>query len=119
MKYPYDIVVKRAEEGLYVAHCPSLPGYIARGPTPAEATARVKEIVAAYMENHSRYETRKCSAANCEVAPIFHFTRIESRCVVTEKLFCDPHAERFFAEFRSSKCVGSGSNQTMIGAQLR
>jgi len=111
---PHDIVVERADEGLYVAHCVLLPGYVGRGSTPSEAMARAREVIAAYLENHSRQKST-CSVAKCEVEPMYHFASIEARRVVTEKHLCDPHGERFFADFRNSQFVGSGAYRNMFG----
>jgi bifunctional DNase/RNase/predicted RNase H-like HicB family nuclease len=115
MQYKHEVIVKQLEGGVFLAYCPSLPGCEARGTTPADAVAKIKGLITAYVKNHSRQGSLKCNVSDCEVEPTFHFTRIESRRVVFEKSICEVHAQTFFAEFRATVTVGSGAQRVAPG----
>jgi predicted RNase H-like HicB family nuclease len=44
-----QVVLYRGEDSYWVAECPSLPGCVSQGKTKEEATANVKEAIAAYI----------------------------------------------------------------------
>ena len=46
----YVVVYERAEDGGWGAYLPDLPGVVALGATRQEVTERIREAVAAYVE---------------------------------------------------------------------
>jgi len=44
------VVLKKAEEGGYVVHVPSLPGCISQGETKEEALQNTREAIELYLE---------------------------------------------------------------------
>ena len=44
------VVLRRGEDGYWVAECTSLPGCITQGKTKAEAIANIKEAIEGWME---------------------------------------------------------------------
>lgn len=46
----YVVVYERAEDGGWGAYLPDLPGVVALGATRAEVAERIREAVAAYVE---------------------------------------------------------------------
>ena len=51
MEYSYTVLLEPAEEGGYVAFCPTLPGLVTEGDTYEEARGRVKEAIEGYLES--------------------------------------------------------------------
>ena len=45
----YEIVLKSAEGGWFVAQCPKLPGCISQGKTEAEALTNIREAIAGWL----------------------------------------------------------------------
>ena len=48
------VVLKRAEDGYFVAHCPSLRSCWSQGKTREEALDNIREAVALYLESPSQ-----------------------------------------------------------------
>ena len=46
----FAISLDRDEDGIWIAECPSIPGCVSQGGTREEATANVKEAIAACLE---------------------------------------------------------------------
>ena len=46
----FTITLDRDEDGMWVAECPAIPGCISQGQTREEATANIKEAIAACLE---------------------------------------------------------------------
>ena len=45
-----EAIIYRAEDGYWVAECPSLPGCISQGKTKAEAIANIREAIDGWIE---------------------------------------------------------------------
>lgn len=48
MKFP--TVLDRDEDGMWIAECPSIPGYVSQGQTREEALTNIKEAIALCLE---------------------------------------------------------------------
>lgn len=49
--YKYELIVYwSAEDTVFVADVPELPGCVAHGPTPAEAVAQAQEAIALWID---------------------------------------------------------------------
>ena len=46
----FQITIDRDEDGVWIAECPSIPGCVSQGRTRDEATANVREAIAACLE---------------------------------------------------------------------
>lgn len=46
----FTITLDRDEDGVWIAECPAIPGCVSQGRTRDEATANVKEAIAACLE---------------------------------------------------------------------
>ena len=46
----FQITIDRDEDGVWIAECPSIPGCVSQGSTRDEATANVREAIAACLE---------------------------------------------------------------------
>lgn len=44
------VVLRRGEDGFWVAECPSLPGCISQGETKPDAIANIKEAIEGWIE---------------------------------------------------------------------
>ncbi len=47
----YRVLIEQDEDGVYVAHVPSLPGCISQGQTRADALDNIKEAITVYLES--------------------------------------------------------------------
>ncbi len=45
------VVFERDEDGVFVAHCPQLPGCISQGRTRGEALANIAEAIQGYLQS--------------------------------------------------------------------
>lgn len=45
-----QVIIYPGEDGLWVAKCPSLPGYISQGETREQAVANIKEAIQEYVK---------------------------------------------------------------------
>jgi predicted RNase H-like HicB family nuclease len=51
----YEVNMKYASGGSFVAECPALPGCIAQGRTESEALANMREAITAWFWDESRH----------------------------------------------------------------
>ncbi|MHB9072338.1 MAG: type II toxin-antitoxin system HicB family antitoxin [Desulfobaccales bacterium] len=51
----FRVIIEQDEDGVFVAHCPSLPGCISQGATREEAQANIKEAVTGYLESLKKH----------------------------------------------------------------
>jgi predicted RNase H-like HicB family nuclease len=49
MEYP--VYLEQDEDGMFVATCPALAGCVSQGQTRSEATANIREAIAAYLKS--------------------------------------------------------------------
>ena len=47
----FRVIIEQDEDGVFVAHCPALPGCISQGATREEAQANIKEAITGYLES--------------------------------------------------------------------
>jgi predicted RNase H-like HicB family nuclease len=47
----FQATIEPDEDGVFVAHCPSLPGCISQGATREEAQANIKEAITGYLKS--------------------------------------------------------------------
>jgi predicted RNase H-like HicB family nuclease len=47
----YRVLIERDEDGVFVAHVPSLPGCISQGDTRHEAVTNIREAIELYLES--------------------------------------------------------------------
>jgi len=45
------VIIEQDEDGVFVAHCPALPGCISQGATRKEAQANIKEAITGYLKS--------------------------------------------------------------------
>ena len=45
----YRILIEQDEDGVFVAACPALPGWISQGDTRAEALENIKDALEGYL----------------------------------------------------------------------
>ena len=45
-----QVLIYPGEDGIWVAACPSLPGYISQGATRDDAAANIREAIELYVE---------------------------------------------------------------------
>lgn len=50
-EYEFTVLFEPAEEGGYVATCPSLPGLVTEGDTLEEARTMARDAIRAYLES--------------------------------------------------------------------
>ena len=51
----FRVLTEMDEDGVFVAHVPSLPGCISQGPTRAAALEHAKEAIQAYLESLEKH----------------------------------------------------------------
>jgi antitoxin HicB len=51
----FRVIIEQDEDGIFVAHCPDLPGCISQGATREEAQANIKEAITGYLESLKRH----------------------------------------------------------------
>lgn len=51
----YRIIIDQDEDGMYVAHCPSLPGCVSQGATRAEAVKNIQDAMKGYLESLKKH----------------------------------------------------------------
>jgi predicted RNase H-like HicB family nuclease len=49
------IIIVQDEDGVFVAHCPSLPGCFSQGKTRIAAQANINEAIAGYLESLAKH----------------------------------------------------------------
>ncbi len=47
----FRVIIEQDEDGVFVAHCPILPGCLSQGRTRAEALANIAEAIKGYLES--------------------------------------------------------------------
>jgi len=52
----FRVIIEQDEDGVFVAHCPALPGCVSQGKTRAEAEANIKEAIAGYLESLRKHD---------------------------------------------------------------
>ncbi|HPD07255.1 MAG TPA: type II toxin-antitoxin system HicB family antitoxin [Candidatus Bipolaricaulis sp.] len=45
----YRVIIEQDEDGMYVVHCPSLPGCVSQGRTRDEARANIRDAIVGYL----------------------------------------------------------------------
>jgi antitoxin HicB len=51
----FRVIIEQDEDGVFVAHCPALPGCISQGATRQEAQANIKEAITGYLESLKKH----------------------------------------------------------------
>ena len=51
----YRILIEQDEDRIYVAECPSLPGYVSQGKTRSEAVDNIKDAIKGYLESLNQH----------------------------------------------------------------
>ncbi len=51
----FRVIIEQDEDGVFVAHCPALPGCISQGATRQEAQANIKEAITGYVESLKKH----------------------------------------------------------------
>jgi len=52
----FRVIIEQDEDGVFVAHCPALPGCISQGATRQEAQANIKEAITGYLESLKKHD---------------------------------------------------------------
>ena len=47
----FRVIIEQDEDGVFVAHCPALPGCISQGANREEAQANIKEAITGYLQS--------------------------------------------------------------------
>ncbi len=55
-KMKYKIILRKDEDGVYVAECTSLPGCISQGKTREEALKNVRDAIRGYLESLRKHK---------------------------------------------------------------
>lgn len=51
----FQVTIKPDEDGVFVAHCFTLPGCISQGATTEEAQANIKEAITGYLKSLEKH----------------------------------------------------------------
>lgn len=51
----FRVIIEPDEDGIFVAHCPALPGCISQGATRQEAQANIKEAITGYLASLNKH----------------------------------------------------------------
>jgi antitoxin HicB len=51
----FRVIIEQDEDGVFVAHCPALPGCISQGAIREEAQANIKEAITGYLESLEKH----------------------------------------------------------------
>jgi len=51
----FRVIFEQDEDGVFVAHCPALPGCVSQGKTRDEAQANIKEAITGYLESLKKH----------------------------------------------------------------
>jgi antitoxin HicB len=51
----FRVIIEQDEDGLFVVHCPALPGCISQGATREEAQANIKEAITGYVQSLKKH----------------------------------------------------------------
>jgi antitoxin HicB len=51
----FRVIIEQDEDGVFVAHCPTLLGCISQGKTREEAQVNIKEAIEGYLESLKKH----------------------------------------------------------------
>jgi antitoxin HicB len=51
----FRVIIEQDEDGVFVAHCPTLPGCISQGKTREEVQVNIKEAIEGYLESLKKH----------------------------------------------------------------
>lgn len=51
----FRVIIEQDEDGVFVAHCPALPGCISQGATREESQANIKEAITGYLASLKKH----------------------------------------------------------------
>ena len=52
----FRVIIEPDEDGMWVAHCPTLPGCISQGKTREEATTNIRDATKGYLVSLQRHD---------------------------------------------------------------
>jgi antitoxin HicB len=52
----FRVIIEQDEDGVFVAHCPTLPGCISQGKTRDEVYANIREAIQGYLESLKKHD---------------------------------------------------------------
>jgi predicted RNase H-like HicB family nuclease len=52
----FRVIIEQDEDGVFIAHCPTLPGCISQGKTRAEARANIADAIKGYLESLAKHD---------------------------------------------------------------
>ena len=52
----FRVIIEQDEDGVFVAHCSTLPGCISQGKTREEAQINIKEAIEGYLESLKKHD---------------------------------------------------------------
>ena len=52
----FRVIIEQDEDGVFLAHCPTLPGCISQGKTREEAQINIKEAIEGYLESLKKHD---------------------------------------------------------------
>ena len=52
----FRVIIEQDEDGVFVAHCPTLPGCISQGNSKEAAQANIKEAINGYLESLAKHD---------------------------------------------------------------
>ncbi len=55
MLLKFRVIIEQDEDGVFVAHCPALPGCISQGAIREEVQANIKEAITGYLESLEKH----------------------------------------------------------------
>jgi predicted RNase H-like HicB family nuclease len=51
----FRVIIEQDEDGVFVVHCPALPGCVSQGKTRAEAQANIQQAITGYLESLKKH----------------------------------------------------------------
>jgi antitoxin HicB len=51
----FRVTIEQDEDGVYVVHCPSLPGCVSQGKSRNEALANIRDAIEGYLESLKKH----------------------------------------------------------------
>ena len=51
----FRVIIEQDEDGVFVVHCPALPGCVSQGKTRTEAQANIQEAITGYLESLKKH----------------------------------------------------------------
>ena len=51
----FRVIIESDEDGVFVAHCPALPGCLSQGDSREEAQANIKEAIIGYLASLKKH----------------------------------------------------------------